>query len=73
MSMRALTRRRLLAQCAAGAAMAAVTRYTAASGARVFSASSLQFTWALDDFLARRPADARVQQLVRNVLADVLR
>ena len=50
-----------------------VTRYTADSGARVFSASSLQFTWALDDFLTDRAADARVQQFVRNALADVLR
>jgi len=52
-------------------------RYTAPSGARVFSSGSLQFSWALDTFgltaqgHAEGP-DPRVQQFVRNVFADEL-
>jgi hypothetical protein len=53
-------------------------RYTAPSGARVFSAGSLQFSWALDDFGSGadghdEPPDQRVQQFVRNALADLTR
>ena len=52
-------------------------RYTAPSGARVFSAGSLQFSWALDTFgvdsfgHAQGP-DPRVQQFTRNALTDLL-
>jgi hypothetical protein len=53
-------------------------RYVAPSGARVFSASSLQFSWALDDWLppsrpAPYPAIPGVQQFMRNALADLAR
>jgi hypothetical protein len=51
-------------------------RWTAPSGARVFAAGSLQFSWALDDYGTRnmghaQPADPRVQLLVANALADL--
>jgi len=53
-------------------------RYTAPSGARVFSAGSLQFSWALDAFGLDafghvQGPDPRVQQFTRNALADLLR
>jgi N,N-dimethylformamidase beta subunit-like, C-terminal len=53
-------------------------RYTAPSGARVFSAGSLQFSWALDDLGLRElahpePADPRMQQFVRNAMDDLTR
>ena len=53
-------------------------RWTAASGARVFAAGSLQFSWALDDYGTRNAghsqgADPRVQALVANVLLDLQR
>jgi hypothetical protein len=62
-------------------------RFTAPSGARVFSAGSFQFDWALDDWRSDGslgpkppttpwqgvPADLRVQQLMRNVLDDLTR
>lgn len=52
-------------------------RYTAPSGARVFSAGSLQFSWALDTFgLANfghvQGPDPRVQQFVRTAFADMV-
>ena len=51
-------------------------RYTAPSGARVFSAGSLELGWALDGFRARgdgveTPVDPRIQILVRSMLADL--
>lgn len=50
-------------------------RYTAPSGARVFSAGTLQLAWALDDFApdghSRNLVDPRLQQFMRNVLADL--
>ncbi len=51
-------------------------RYVARSGARVFSAGSLQFAWGLDTFLTEErghtaPADPRLQQFMRNALADL--
>jgi hypothetical protein len=48
-------------------------RYVAASGARVFSAGSLQFVWGLDDYRTGAPgsADPRLQQFMRNAIADM--
>lgn len=51
-------------------------RYTAPSGARVFSAGSLEFGWSLDDYRvngdgADTPVDPGAQRFVRNVLADM--
>jgi hypothetical protein len=62
-------------------------RYTAPSGARVFSSGAQEFSWALDswrsdDTLApsspvgsdrSAPVDARVQQFMRNALDDLTR
>jgi hypothetical protein len=64
-------------------------RWTAPSGARVFAAGAQQFSWALDSFRSDQangadqlvplssnlgvPVDPRVQQLMRNVLADLTR
>jgi hypothetical protein len=48
-------------------------RYVAASGARVFSAGSLQFVWGLDNYRtgAAGSADPRLQQFMRNAIADM--
>jgi hypothetical protein len=51
-------------------------RYTAASGARVFSAGSLQFTWGLDDFPSSfsggsHPVIPGLVRFMRNALADL--
>ncbi len=46
-------------------------RYTAPSGARVFSASSLQFSWGLDPLQERY--DARLDRFMRNGLDDLTR
>jgi hypothetical protein len=48
-------------------------RYIATSGARIFSAGSLQFVWGLDDFRTGAPghADPRLQQFMRNAIADM--
>jgi hypothetical protein len=54
-------------------------RYTAPSGARVFSAGSLRFAWGLDTFAPRTrgglptAAHTGLQQFMRNMLADQLR
>lgn len=52
-------------------------RYTAASGARVFASGSLQFGWGLDDTgngdHGPAHADPRLQQFMRNALADMTR
>jgi hypothetical protein len=53
-------------------------RYTASSGARIFSGGAQQLSWSLDPFNTGRhgrtlPADARLQQFMRNVLADLTR
>jgi hypothetical protein len=55
---------------------AEAVRYTAPSGARVFSAGSYELAWALDGYRVNgdgveTPVDPRVQQFVRNVLADL--
>jgi hypothetical protein len=51
-------------------------RYVAPSGARVFSTGSLQFAWGLDTFMTggrghTEPPDPRLQQFMRNALADL--
>ena len=51
---------------------AEVVRYTAPSGARVFSTGSLQFVWGLDNYYGHNvPRDARLQRFMRNALADL--
>ena len=57
---------------------AEAVRYTAPSGARAFSSGSYEFQWALDGYRvngdgAETPVDPRVQQFMRNVLADLQR
>jgi hypothetical protein len=47
-------------------------RWTARSGARVFAAGSLQFSWALDDWASPGAADLRVQQVMRRGLEEML-
>jgi N,N-dimethylformamidase beta subunit-like protein len=44
-------------------------RYQASSGAFVFSAGSLQFSWGLDDFGGHDP-DPRLQRFMRNALSN---
>jgi hypothetical protein len=46
-------------------------RYTAASGARVFSAGTIRFSWGLDP--AASTADPRLQRFMRNALDDLTR
>jgi hypothetical protein len=47
-------------------------RYVAASGARVFAAGSLQFSWGLDDWGGHaRSVSSGLQQFVRNAVADL--
>ncbi|WP_159806042.1 DUF4082 domain-containing protein [Cellulomonas citrea] len=50
-----------------------ITLYKAASGARVFSAGSIQWAWGLDQEHdgAGAPADSRMQQATVNLLADM--
>jgi hypothetical protein len=52
---------------------AEAVRYTAPSGARVFSSSSLQFVWGLDNYYGHpdAPPDPRLQRFMRNALADL--
>lgn len=62
---------------------ATLTTYTAASGAQVLAASSIEFGWSIAGAANREqvvegmtdpshPADPRMQRLVRNALADML-
>ena len=51
-------------------------RYTATSGARIFASGAQQLSWTLDTFNLTRfgrtlPPDTRMQQFMRNVLADL--
>ena len=46
-------------------------RYTAASGAKVFSTGSVQFAWGLDSSNAPSVADNRIRQFVINIFADM--
>lgn len=51
-------------------------RYVASSGAIVFSAGSLRFSWGLDAFRPRGesvPADPQLQRFMHNALHDLLR
>ncbi len=49
-----------------------MTVYTAASGATVFAAGSIQWSWGVDDYNppdVPRPANPAAQQIMRNILA----
>jgi hypothetical protein len=47
-------------------------RYTAASGAKVFSAGSIQWMWGLDsDGVTNPRVDIRAQQIATNIFADM--
>lgn len=53
-------------------------RYTSPSGARVFAGGAQQLSWSLDTFNTGRfgrtlPPDTRLQQFMRNALADLVR
>jgi hypothetical protein len=53
-------------------AISNAVRYTAASGAKVFSTGSIQFAWGLDaDSVVTVQSDSRIRQFVINVLADM--
>ena len=57
-------------------ANADAVRFTAPSGARVFAGGAQQLSWSLDPFNTGRfgrtlPADARLQQFMRNAFADL--
>ena len=58
-----------------GAAPADAVRYTAPSGAKVFSAGSMQFSWGLDSWRApdgwTQTQDTRLQAFMRNVMTDL--
>jgi hypothetical protein len=45
-------------------------RYTASSGARVFSTGTLSWSWGLDSF-GGHASDPRLQRFMRNVLNDL--
>jgi hypothetical protein len=56
----------------AGNPPADVVKYTAPSGATIFSTGSLFFTWGLDDWgTGGTHADPRLQQFMRNLLDDL--
>ena len=55
---------------------AAAIRYRASSGATVFAAGSIEFSWGLDDFARRFGADhlrvdPRLQRFMRNAFDDL--
>jgi hypothetical protein len=56
---------------------AAAVRYTAASGARVFSAGTMELGWALDSypgaFEGTARVDTRLQRFMRNAMDDLTR
>jgi hypothetical protein len=58
--------------CDCGGQPADCIRWTAASGAGVFAAGSLQFSWGLDDWQSPQTADPRVQHLMRVGLREML-
>ena len=62
-------RRREAARLAQADADALVRR--AASGASVFAAGSIQFSWGLDDWGWPDHADERLQRFMRNALAEL--
>ena len=52
--------------------IAHAVRYTATSGAKVFSSGSIQWVWGLDSDLVTTPrVDVRVQQMFVNILRDM--
>ena len=52
--------------------IANAVRYTAPSGAKVFSSSSIQWAWGLDSDRVTNPReDSRVQQITVNMFADM--
>ena len=54
------------------AAISHAVRYTAPSGAKVFSTGSIQFMWGLDSAGVTGPReDTRAKQMVVNILADM--
>jgi hypothetical protein len=54
------------------ASISNAVRYTAPSGAKVFSTGSIQFAWGLDaDGVFATQADSRIRQFVINILADM--
>jgi hypothetical protein len=56
----------------ANTAISNAVRYTAASGAQVFSSGSIQFMWGLDsDNVSPAREDTRVKQFVINVLGNM--
>ncbi len=65
---------RLFAWQSSGWPGADSVRYTAPSGAKVFAAASLQFSWGLDGWRYNAPAaspDARLEAFTLNMLADM--
>jgi len=59
-------------QTASGVNNADATVYTASSGARMFAAGSLKYTWGLDGYgQAAGHTDPRLQQFTRNQLDDL--
>jgi PKD domain len=69
---------RVLFHYSGGSGEASAVRYVAPSGARVFASGSLQFAWGLDTFATEEeghanPPDPRLQQFMRNALADLTR
>jgi hypothetical protein len=69
---------RVLFHYAGASGDSSAVRYVAASGARVFASGSLQFAWGLDTFATEEeghanPPDPRLQQFMRNALADLTR
>jgi type II secretory pathway pseudopilin PulG len=51
-----------------GAGYAYSSIYTAASGAMVFNAGDIAWSWGLDNFGGRTTADSRIQQTTSNIL-----
>jgi hypothetical protein len=48
-------------------------RFTAGSGARIFSAGTLNFTHGLDDYGTNPPGDPRLERFMQNALTDLLK
>ena len=48
-------------------------RYTARSGARVFSAGSIEFAWGLDGFSSGQASDPALEHFMANALKDLQR
>ena len=59
-------------RCADSDVPADCIRWTAPSGAGVFSAGSLQFSWGLDDWASPGTADARLQEVMHRGFVKML-